>query len=115
MLRSAKITVEGWKFTPEDPVQPLAELPKQLKRGQKIYFYLNYELPQNIQCKIYFLSAGSQPQLPGDFLSGKGRLVTTLTFGVGNITQVRSLLIHLRSKNTGAFYKRIPCNIQIVR
>ena len=115
VLRSAKITVEGWKLTPEDPMRSLAELPRELKRGQQVYFYLNYELPENLPCRIFFLAPGARTRRPGDFLSGKGQFVTTLTFGVGNSTQVRSLLIHLRSKNTGAFYKRIPCNIQIVR
>ena len=112
-LRSAKITIAGWKLTPEDPMHTLAELPETLPARQRVYFYLDYDLPKDLSCKILLTAPGTATRRQNTPLTGKGRIETALTFNSSKVNHVKFLLIYLLSEKANIIYRRIPCNIKL--
>jgi hypothetical protein len=112
-LRNAKISIAGWKSIPEDPMRPLSELPETLRVGQKIYFYLNYELPQGTSCRIILSIPGMGARATQQVVSGKGE--SELRFTCNSARDVKYLLLSLISERKHIVYRRIPCNSKIIQ
>ena len=110
-MRSAKITIEGWKVTPEDPMRSLAEFPRKISPGQKIYFYLNYDLPRNMSCRINFHVQGAVCRVSAENLTGKGQCVREVVFTFERLQRAKFMQIVLKNGSTEILYRRLPCNI----
>lgn len=117
LVRRAKISITGWKMAPEDPLRSLEELPETLPAGTKLSFYFDYELPPGLKTSIRLAAPGVVNQVPPNEpdAAGQGQIIRHITFRVP--TKINSFFLCLFSKEykLTALYRRIPCNIKVVK
>lgn len=117
LVRQAKISIAGWKMAPEDPLRSLEELPETLPAGTKLSFYFNYELPPGLKTSIRIGAPGIISRVSPDEpdATGQGQIIRHITFH--KPIKINSFYLYLFSREykLSALYRRIPCNINVVK